>query len=202
MQTKNFDTEKHMRIPASDPRHTSMETYKTQPPYDGSVRTYDNFLQKESLQEILNIFNNDAVWSFTGTSNESSELDTRFWAAQNLENLDLFKDLWGSVQMNCGLNNYELTRCYANGQTGGMSGSPHTDDGDLTALFYPSDWKHFLGGHLYFVKDNHIAHMVEYIQNRLVLFPANLEHYSGAPISIYPDIRVSVAFKLKKVPDW
>tara|TARA_B100001996_G_scaffold285508_1_gene225784 strand:+ start:368 stop:895 length:528 start_codon:yes stop_codon:yes gene_type:complete len=168
-------------------------------PYTSGVQTFDNFLEKDGLQKILNGFNNDQVWGFTGTSDKGSDISSRFWCANNLEEYEVFKKLWELIQTNCSLYKYKLTRCYANGQTACQSGTPHTDDGDLTVLFYPSEWKHIYGGHLHFIKNNRIGHVVEYIQNRLVIFPAHLLHYAGAPIKEYDGIRISVAFKLKEV---
>ena len=90
-------------------------------------------------------------------------------------------------------------RIYANGQTATQHGSPHTDDGDFTFLYYPNPrWKPQWGGALHFFDDDGATvHAVDYKPNRAVFFPADLVHAAEAPSDEFPGLRVSLAYKLK-----
>ena len=96
-----------------------------------------------------------------------------------------------------GFSRHKNIRIYANGQTAGQTGLPHEDDVDTTILYFPTTWKHVFGGHLYFLEDDNIKSVVEYKQNRLVVFPSNTTHYAGSPERQYLGLRTSLAFKVK-----
>ena len=92
-----------------------------------------------------------------------------------------------------------ILRIYANGQTAGQCGNPHTDDGDITILYYPNpDWQMDYHGHLIFSGDgNSPTHIIEYKPDRMVMFPAKMVHYSEAPHRFYQGLRISLAYKLE-----
>ena len=93
---------------------------------------------------------------------------------------------------------FNYLRIYANGQTAGQCGTPHTDDGELTFLYYPNkEWRTEYQGHLMFLEGNEIVKTVIYKPIRAVLFPAIMEHYADAPNTYYPDLRISLAYKLE-----
>ena len=136
------------------------------------------------------------MWSFTGGGvSDINDFESRMWHMDGLENDDYFKTLFSKILHKLKIKG-SLIRCYANGQTATQSGVPHKDDGDITILYFPTPWVHYIGGHLYFGHNN-LEKTVEYKQNRLVKFPANIMHYAGAPDKAYTGLRVSLAFKVK-----
>ena len=95
---------------------------------------------------------------------------------------------------------YQTRRIYANGQSAGQSGNPHTDDGDVTFLYYPNPkWEMDWNGHLIFSEDKkEPTRIVGYKSNRAILFPAKMMHYADAPHSYYTGFRISLAYKFNE----
>ena len=167
------------------------------------IKIYDDFFSEDENIIINNLLERPR-WSFAGggpeidsRGNRIAPVPSYFWHMNNLEEEHYFLFLYDNVIKKLELENASLVRCYANGQTAGQSGIPHTDDGDLTILYYPTPWEHFLGGHLNFIKDGDIEKVVEYKQNRLVSFPAKMRHYASPPERHYAGLRTSLAFKVK-----
>ena len=159
------------------------------------IKVFDNFLPKEELNKINELLERP-MWSFTGGGvSDDDSFTSRMWHMDNLEKDDYFVSLFYLIKDKLKING-QLLRCYANGQTATQSGVPHKDDGDTTILYFPTPWAHYIGGHLHFYGEG-LTDTIEYKQNRLVLFPANLTHYAGAPDKTYRDLRVSLAFKVK-----
>lgn len=165
-----------------------------------NLQIHDNFFPPKEIDTINQLLFRPK-WSFNGGgSTENKEFYSYFWHMDNLEQEEYFGQiLWEFIRRQTfGYDKKcKLLRCYANGQTAGQSGVPHKDDGDTTVLYFPTPWKHYYGGHLYFTQNDNITNIVEYKQNRLITFSANVEHYSGAPIRTYNGLRISLAFKVK-----
>ena len=155
----------------------------------------DNFFTEEQNEKIIELLSRPQ-WSFTGGGIQDG-ISSMFWHMDNLERDEYFLDLYKEIITRLKIQNASLVRCYANGQTAGQSGVPHQDDGDLTVLYFPLPWEHYLGGHLNFVDGDDIKSVIEYKQYRLVLFPASTTHYAGSPDRQYLGLRVSLAFKIK-----
>ena len=176
-----------------------------------NFKIHDNFFPPEEIKTI-NEYITRPRWSFNGggTYLENDNFKSHFWHMNGLEKEEYFtKTLWEFIRRQCfgydesyrnsepPYKNVELIRCYANGQTAGQHGVPHKDDGDVTVLYYPNQWQHYWGGHLHLMKDNMVDYIIEYKHNRLVMFDANVEHYSTAPVLSYGGLRMSVAWKVK-----
>ena len=89
-------------------------------------------------------------------------------------------------------------RLYMNAHTFGMEHHIHKDDGDFTMMYYPRlDWKpEWLGGTAIWDDDGkNIDRYVNYIGNRLLIFPAKNNH-QAMPVSRYCyGVRPVVVFK-------
>ena len=96
------------------------------------------------------------------------------------------------VNLTC-LRNPSIIRCYVNLNPQGEyhSGNFHTDDGDITALFYPFEWKSEWGGETEFEDGSKIENKM----NRLVLFDAKKLHRAASHTS--NNFRYTIALKLK-----
>ena len=131
---------------------------------------------------------------------------------------DYLKDI---ITSKLDLDDVECLRIYANGQTAGQSGYPHTDDGHFTFLYFPNDWQIDWEGHLHFInrsgpeyeetqewddwnldknklKTDEVVKTITYKPNRAVLFSANILHYAGAPHRLHVGLRTSLAYKFVK----
>ena len=87
----------------------------------------------------------------------------------------------------------ELLRVYANLHFSNMGGSFHSDDGDITFLYMPSNGLNFNEGH-FEIKDEG---KYEYRFNRLIYFDAKKLHKGNAPIQNVS--RITLAFKTKSL---
>jgi hypothetical protein len=116
------------------------------------------------------------------------------WSRPSEDNF--FHLLWGLIQN--GFPSLQECDCYriiANGQVKGQNIDWHTDHGDRTALYYPNAWKPEWGGSTFF-KIGDAEKEIQYKQNRLVVFDADISHYGCCP-TVDNILRVSIAFNLR-----
>ena len=162
------------------------------------VEVFDNFFPRDIKLEIFNLLQRPK-WSLTGGSNFQ-----RFWHMENLEEEEYFSKFLFQKICNKLERSYRFIRIYANGQSCGQCGNPHTDDGDLTFLYFPNPvWKLYYQGHLIFCENakgdpsiDEPTHIIGYKPNRAILCPANITHYADAPHRYFSGFRISLAYKL------
>ena len=182
------------------------------------IKVFNNFFSLELHNKIWNILRGPG-WALNG-----GIPDHPFWHIDGLENNKFFSEyLLEIIRDNLDINS-KCLRIYANGQTAGQCGSPHTDDGTYTFLYFVNpEWEINWQGHLMFVNkfgppydmkdetwydweynynqdEDEITQMVTYKPNRAVLFPADMLHYADAPHSLYSGLRVSLAYKFYDEP--
>ena len=157
------------------------------------ISDYDDFFPIDIQKEIFHKLMTSHAWSYTGGGEIS-----RFWHVDGLENDDYFSSfLYDKICQNLNKKFSAFSRIYANGQTSCQYGVPHTDDGDMTFLYYPNlEWQLTWQGGLFFIKNNEIYKTITYKPNRAVLFPAKIKHYADAPSRLYNELRISLAYKL------
>jgi SM-20-related protein len=93
---------------------------------------------------------------------------------------------------------HTMDRYYSNSHTYGLDGSMHSDDGSVTALYYPcKDWNiDWDGGTAFYnYEKDDIIKYASYKFNRMILFKADIPH-KAMPVSreCY-ELRTSVVFK-------
>ena len=102
------------------------------------IQVYDNFFSKEIHLEV---FKKLMVprWGLSGGVPEKPEI---FWHYDGLGEQEYFTDfLYEKICKKLDRKFSKIDRIYANGQTAGQCGTPHTDDGDLTFLYYANqEW--------------------------------------------------------------
>lgn len=90
--------------------------------------------------------------------------------------------------------NLECIRSYVNLNPPNSSGAWHTDDGELTLLFFPQkSWMNAYGGATEFYDHK----KVNYAGNRLIIFDAGLKHRAEKNMANFN--RYSIAWKTKKI---
>ena len=162
------------------------------------VVVVENFLDDE---ELLNSVNEAVLDLDYGLHTSSGDSDTTFFASTKpfIENGSVFR-LFDKI-IKFGSENgmfksdrsVDCIRSYVNANPSGEAhgGTFHYDDGDVTALFFPSEWDSSWGGGLEF-KDGSV---IEYKRNTLILFDAKIPH--RAMPHTKRGMRFSIAFKLE-----
>ena len=180
------------------------------------IDVYDNFFNESDRNRIIKELSKPK-WSFSGGT-----LTNRFWHIDDLELENYFSDYLKNIILDkLNLNDVECLRIYANGQTAGQAGYPHTDDGHYTFLYFPNDWQIDWQGHLHFInrsgpeyedtlewnnwnldkpklQTDEVVKTITYKPNRAVLFSGNILHYAGAPHRLHVGLRTSLAYKFVK----
>ena len=181
------------------------------------IRVIDNFFTEEIHHEIFKLMCRPK-WGLVGGSSESL-----FWHMDDLQLEDYFGHYLFEIIQNKFEINTKIKRIYANGQTAGQNGTPHSDTADdfsLTFIYYPNlKWKFAWGGHLTFLDimngsveeclkirkkinestyfPTNTTNSVSYVPNRGILFPSNIWHYAQPPNRTFTGLRTSLAYKLE-----
>lgn len=119
--------------------------------------------------------------------------DSFFWATF-IDNDNYSEEIQYFIEK---LNDRNILRIYANGQSSTQHGDFHMDDGDRTYLIGMSkDWSMESGGATEFVIDekNHITTLIYPLYNRVMSFPSNIMHRALPNISLNK-FRITLAIK-------
>ena len=155
------------------------------------IDVYDDFFTEGIREEVWNLMLRPKWTPDGGNPNNW------FWHMNELEEESYFNDYLYNIICDKLEKKYKVKRIYANGQSAGQSGNPHTDDGDFTFLYYPNPkWELDWNGHLIFSEDKkEPTKIIGYKPNRAIMFPSKLVHYADAPHSKYTGFRVSLTYK-------
>jgi hypothetical protein len=161
------------------------------------IKITDNFLNidlSKYLEQYFLEIPHTFGWSSTGLNNGSP-----FYQA-NLNPYDpLIKFLCLKVQQQVE-HKLGFLRVYINIHYSNMPGDFHEDDGDTTILLMTSKTLQKGSGQFQIQLHNDINNIqsIDFIQNRLIIFPAIWKHRGLDPIE-HATPRVTLAFKTKKV---
>jgi hypothetical protein len=114
----------------------------------------------------------------------------------DIEEVDLLVER--IVKLSC-IKNIKILRVYTNLSSTGAehSGELHTDDGSITAMFYPGNWHSTWGGGTRFQGTENTDFIVNYIENRLLLFSADTLHMAESHNNTEYKFRWTVAIKME-----
>ena len=108
---------------------------------------------------------------------------------------ELWKHVFTAMKNRTGYD-FRPIRCYANLHTYGVDGYTHTDDGDMTAIYYPCAWNPtWEGGTALYNADHDCIKYCSYKRDRLFIFPANTLHRAMPVTKDCSARRVVVVFK-------
>jgi hypothetical protein len=161
------------------------------------IKIIDNFLEPDLSQYLEQYFleiPHTFGWSSTGLNNGSS------FYQSNLNPYDpLIKFLCLKVQKQVE-HKLGFIRVYINIHYSNMPGDFHEDDGDTTFILMTSKTLQQGSGQFEIQIDNNINNIksFDFIQNRLLIFPALWKHRGLDPIE-HGTPRVTLAFKTQKV---
>jgi len=139
----------------------------------------DNFLPEDFLNDLVNKVLNDS-WH----KHYSRDGDGIFFWALNLTNDSYENELEFIESL---FPNNDVLRVYVNGHSGIQHGSFHTDDGEETYLVgLTKGWNSESGGATEFkTKHDNSTLSIYPLYNRMVCFPAHIEHRAAPNIDLY-----------------
>lgn len=166
-----------------------------------SIKYFQNIFTPEQNNKIWDNYLNVGRWEYGQLSINNS--DNKFWYNELKQDQFFVEELFSSIKGIIG-NNFEILKCYANGQTAFQEGDYHIDsqkDDEYTFLYYPmSDWSPEWAGETVFLLPSGDLQYVLPIPNGAVFFPGSWMHCAKAPSSKMPfGLRVTIAYKLKKI---
>jgi Rps23 Pro-64 3,4-dihydroxylase Tpa1-like proline 4-hydroxylase len=165
------------------------------------ITTYNDFLNKEDWEYVVNKTINGSQWGFCGHTLSSNYT---FWYMPLDSDSFFTQRMFSKIQS---LNsNFKLETVYANGQTHSLCGELHPDvQGPAgkyyTFLYYANtEWRPEYGGNTVFSSNDGTKGYSHYPKpNSGILFDSTILHAGLEPTSFYRGLRVTVAFKLELV---
>jgi SM-20-related protein len=177
------------------------------------VKVIDNFFPEELFKKFQEkIFTTPMLygWKSNGKTDEHGHLNTKIinGGSSNLANMESeiqdedVRKMWEFVKEYF-KEDFALLRCYINGHTYGIGGYFHTDskrnDELTTVLYLNKDWNPDWAGETVFLDDqNEIVKSVLPKENRLVIFPGNMQHCARAVSRNCTDLRLTFMFKARR----
>lgn len=163
-------------------------------------KQYYDILSAEEYELCKKIINN-SFWKYGQTSNLNSS--HKFWMLPNLEKYNFFSEIFFNKIEELTNLKFKIHRIYGNGQTLGQEGEWHVDsfdDDDYTFLYYFNEGDTHLIGNTHFAdKDDILIHSCKPVFNSGILFKSNINHRGSSPNINFNDLRITIAFKLKKI---
>jgi hypothetical protein len=152
------------------------------------MQFYNNLLTDDELEFVTKTISGDN-WGFGYIS---TDINKPIWNF----NKQLGKPVAELISSK--LNGYKLDDWHINGQTIGLSGSPHTDSYSNCShafVFFFQDWDYLWGGRLHVFTEEK-PFVITPQKNFGALFDSNLVHYAEAPL--VPVLRISIGLKLNE----
>jgi hypothetical protein len=166
---------------------------------------YENVLNRKQHEYVIEktMFGNQ--WQFIGQS-VSSENTLKFWYMDLIEDPFFSDEFLKTIETITG-KKFELLRVYANGQTYGLPGQIHKDIDTNYSLelyhtfvyFVNPIWDFNWGGATFLIKPDNTFDTVLPTPNNGFMFNSTLPHVGTEPTRYCPELRVTVAFKLKEI---
>ena len=152
------------------------------------IKVIDNFLEKDLIKYLENLFIYSTPHYYGHASNEKSN---QFYSSNLNINDTMINFL--IIKLKKKFNFNQLLRSYLNIQYNEMNGDWHQDDGSNTILIMISKTLNKNSGQ-FEIKDNKKISKIDFIQNRLIFFDATKHHRALAPKEINTP-RITLAFK-------
>ena len=164
----------------------------------------DDFLTHDELTKALDIINKKG-WHFGHKSKHTDAVETPFWS-MTLDDEPFFTHELKAAIEKAVMTKFDLNRVYANGQTFGQDGCYHTDDDDPDAYSFvlylanidPKDQDAAGGYFCVKLPENNFTLCYEPKFNRGMFFPSNYTHRACSFTRYVMDLRIAVAWKLRK----
>ena len=156
------------------------------------IQVIDNVLDHFLIKYLHGFFLYNTPHTFTGGSAPGE--GSVFYVAESPPRAPLIEYMFKKITSDEILNvNVSIIRTYLNIQHKEMDGAFHGDDGDLTLLLMITNNPKEGGGEFEYIDENKQIQKIEYKQNRLIAFDANIKHRGLAYKGNEP--RITLAYK-------
>jgi hypothetical protein len=163
------------------------------------IKSWDTILTQDEMNEVDKIVSRPR-WQFGATSHIAAP-HKKFWK-MDVKGCAIFDTIIQEKIKVLVPFKFEILDYYVNGHTRALDGYMHTDDADYTFLIFCNPvWDLVWGGKTIFVQDDGRYDAVFPKPGSAVLFPSNMMHYAEDVSREFYGIRVTAAYKLKKVED-
>jgi len=184
----------------------------------GKVQVFDDLLAPAEHAAVWNFLNRPG-WAYGGFSAEGPEADRYFYKhfagyrtdgreARDLAAIEdelaqsapILAQMWSELRKGP-LAGQALSRCYANGMSGGIEGGLHLDSNietHLTSIYYPHPtWSpNFAGETLLFnAAGDEVLAAIYPKPNRLAVFAGTIPHVARPMSRRRADLRITLMFK-------
>lgn len=176
------------------------------------IKVFDGILHEQHFDQAQQLLERN-LWG-KQTSKPGEHEYKQFWIMRLEEDKLISEEIYSRILEIVG-KDYKLVQVYANGQTTGQDGVPHNDSDDpdtYTFLIYMnSNWDALWGGKTVFMDATWNPYSKQWEKNSDdikcffprpnlgLFFPSNILHFAEAPTRDFYGMRVTIAYKLKKV---
>jgi len=162
------------------------------------IDAFESILSTEDFNVVLNILKS-SNWSY-GHHSDANQDHKKFWNMNLIDDFYFADYFFEKIKTVLNINDANLLRVYANGQTFGLDGSWHQDsckDNEFTFLYYSvPDWKISWGGETVFNVNGRIVSFFPK-PNCALCFPGKIEHFARSPSRECYELRTTIAFKFE-----
>jgi len=184
----------------------------------GKVQVFDDLLAPAEHAAVWNFLNRPG-WAYGGFSAEGPEADRYFYKhfagyrtdgreARDLAAIEdelaqsapILAQMWSELKRGP-LAGQALSRCYANGMSGGIEGGLHLDSNietHLTSIYYPHPtWSPNFAGEtlLFYAAGDEVLAAIYPKPNRLAVFAGTIPHVARPMSRRRADLRITLMFK-------
>ena len=168
------------------------------------INYYDNFLESH-IAQLIDMQMKEVSWKYDYDSKPNgTQKHWHIFCGHNMDECnqngyEFIVPIWEKIK---NVVNVELERVYLNAHTFGIEPHIHTDDGDITMIYYPRlDWKIEWGGGtaIYNDKVTEIDRHLVNKGNRLIMFDAHLPHQAQPVNRLCFQLRTCIVFKTNRV---
>jgi hypothetical protein len=151
----------------------------------GIIKIKENFLDKNLINFLNNYFLEIPHYYGHSSNKDGNKFYSHFFNVDN----PLINFISKTIE-----ENIKILEAYINVQYTNMDGDFHTDEGNITHLLMVSKTLINLSGCFQTMDENNNLTSYNFVQNRLISFPAKLKHRGLAPLEKNSP-RITLVFK-------
>lgn len=162
------------------------------------IKVYEDVFTQEEQKSIIKYLERPN-WRFGHFSSREYRNCPPFWSMPLSKDSFFTEHLLNKIKQKTG-DDFDLITVYANGQTYGAGGQPHSDDCTefgRTFLYYANlAWDVRWNGKTVFIFDNNYHYELPK-NNKAVYFPGMIKHFAEETTRTFGGMRMTIAWKVR-----